>query len=107
MKKLFTLLFLAIALNSFSQSATKYTYAEVSIKYGGSGGHKETSFNIGSDYPVTIENKDEIKKKISTFKDGVDVTNYLADQGWEYLDKQIILSTYVTFYVYTFRKPKQ
>lgn len=55
---------------------------------------KETSFNIGTDYPVTIENKDEMKKKVSTYKDGMDVTNYLADLGWEYLDKQIIIVSF-------------
>ncbi len=83
-----------------------YTYSEVQIRYNALGKHKSTQLNFGDEYPIEVNQKKELQDKVATFKNEIDVMNYLSDNQWECFDSQIILSTSVTFYIFYFRKPK-
>ncbi|MCX7550287.1 hypothetical protein [Xanthomarina sp. F2636L] len=114
MKKIlmvFSLLFLMNVSNKMysqtSDKTTNYIYAEGSVKFAATGKHKETDINFGSKYTVEVNDKEEIIKKVKEFESGVDLMNYMSEKGWECFNTQIILSTYVTFYTYNFRKLKK
>ena len=94
---------------AFAQTAnseTNYIYAEGGIRYSGTGKHKETYISFGDKYEAKVPEREEIENTCSKFENGVDMLNFMNDKGWECFDTQIILSTYVTFYMYYFRKPK-
>lgn len=108
-KKLFllTIITIFISVMTFAQAplSGKYNYAEVTIRLGGFNKHKGTSINFGTDYSFPVEKKEEIVTKVNSFKEAVDIKNYLSEKGWEYVDVHSMLFAEMVV-VYIFRKTK-
>lgn len=100
--------------NSFGQteSTIKYYYAQVFITETSQG--KNARINFGEDYPIIVDQKDEITKKVSSFKNVIDIMNYLSDQDWEYVENDFeirvmndnVRESSSVFSYYTFKKVK-
>lgn len=111
---LFVITTLIISQNIFAQSSStdKYIYAEALLVSSSDG--IKSSISFGQDGMIQIEKKDEILKKITEFKDGVDIMNYMSNLDWEYVDKQIQFQiindgrtiTTTIYWFYTFRKKR-
>lgn len=99
------LFFLSVVCYGQTNTPGKYAYAEVTLHIGAFNKHKTTAISFGTDYPAQVEKKEEITGKIISFKEGVDIKNYMNDMGWEYVDQQNLLFNDMIV-VYTFRKPK-
>lgn len=103
-----------LTLNSFGQEekTREYCYAQVFITETSQG--KSVIMNFGEEYPIQVEQKDEISKKVSSYKNIVDIMNYLSDQGWEFVEHDFeirvmsdnVRSSSHVFSYYTFRKAK-
>ena len=109
MKKILSLItIITIMMSSvtFGQGGNpKYAYAEVTLHIGGFNKFKSIAISFGVDYPSQAEKKEEITGKIMSFKESVDIKNYMNDMGWEYVDQQNMLFADMVV-VYTFRKVK-
>lgn len=66
---------------------------------------KDPEVDFGESTGREVANKDEILKRIDNLKNSADIKNLLDEFGWEFLDQQIIVTTYATYYLYNFRKP--
>lgn len=100
-----SMLFLSSSAFGQTGAPKSYTYAEVTIHIGGYNKYKSTEISFGTDYPVTVDKKEEISAKVLNLKNGPDVKNYMGDQGWEFIDQQSMLFNDMLV-IYTFRKPK-
>ena len=106
--------FSLISFATFGQSKLpeKYYYSEVMMSTTNTGQTNRVSF--GNNPIIPTEKKEEMIGKIKEFQSGVDVLNYMSDEGWEFVAKNsqhetILIGTKYYAYIYmdyTFKKLK-
>ena len=90
-----------------STDKNTYVFAEAMIRWNGFQKWMTTELDLGTNFNIVDTKREEIQNKVRAMKNGVDIMNYLSEEGWEYVDKQIVWLTNTSWCVYTFRKLKQ
>jgi len=85
----------------------KYEFAEAMIRWNGFGKWMTTEIDFGTSVNIADAKREEIQNKVRLMKNGVDIMNYMSEEGWDYVDKGLVYLQNTSWCVYTFRKLKQ
>lgn len=83
-----------------------YVFCEAMVRYNIYGKYMKTECDFGTYYNVVDAKREESENKVRSFKNGVDIMNFLSEDGWEYLQTTSNFVGNTQFVVYTFRKVK-